>query len=185
MKLIVEGPDSLGKTTLLDMLEEYHNIMLEPEISVQAELPISRRKMGLPEAKWTGQQWTDWSWKEDADLIDRCWLSEVLYGMLFRDGCNVTPAQADECWQRFKVKGYKMLLVVANLYVYNQCMVKRYDPTREAFTMEQCQRVAEAYYGVAMTGRFMHYKFWDVRDPSVKVRWTQNDKDFPTPGDLL
>jgi thymidylate kinase len=175
MKLIIEGPDSVGKTTLLDSLEEDHKAL---------GMKLTRRKMGLPEASWKGPDWVDWAAWERAHLVDRCWWSEVIYGITCRGTCSVTPQQAKDCMANARISGYRFLLVAAAGKVYSRILQRRYDAKREAFSRDDCERVGYCYERLALTGRFMHYRLFDASDP-VQVRWIKHEDDFVEPSEVV
>lgn len=132
-RLIVEGPDMLGKTTLLSMLREMGIIS-------------SVRKMGLPEAEWTAAQWVEWSAHglvEEA--ADRSWISEVVYGLTCRGRCNIDPASARQIQRNLYTRGYVTLLYLPSTpFVYKAIVEQRYTSI-EAFSKEQLEHVEFAY----------------------------------------
>lgn len=134
LKIIVEGPDMLGKTTFLESLKKMGVIK-------------TVRKMGLPEATWTAADWLHWSEHgliEDA--ADRSWISEVVYGLSCRGKCNIDVMTSRAIQRNLAARGYTTLVFMpASAVAYGHLMNTRYDAAREAFSKEQLIGVVRDY----------------------------------------
>jgi hypothetical protein len=129
--LIIEGPDMVGKTTLIDRLAP--------------ALGVDRDKCGLPEAEYTlNKQWLE-RWGPNT-VMDRYFISEFIYGLTCRGKANVSPANCLELLNTLFRLRTCMIVMVATPTCYRKILEEHYDSKREAFTQEQCYKVNLAYY---------------------------------------
>jgi hypothetical protein len=129
--LIIEGPDMVGKTTLIDKLA--------PALGASCD------KCGLPEANLIGQRaWLE-RWKPGV-VMDRYFISEFIYGLICRNAANVSRTDAVEMNDILRQLGAMTIVVVATPRCYERILEDHYDPTREAFSRELCRDVNAAYY---------------------------------------
>lgn len=88
--IIVEGPDNVGKTTLIHRLME-----------LDSNLKLLKRKRFRPDrGESIGSSYIQLLIPSDGDFVnhgysiaDRLLASECIYGDLFRDGCRMTPME--------------------------------------------------------------------------------------------
>ncbi len=142
--LIIEGPDMLGKTTFARKL-------------VAAVDGISIDKFGLPEASYTtAKEWLD---RYDPSAIaDRFVISEPIYGLICRGKTNTPIDVWNEIWAGMEERGGCHILVyVSDPYTYADVLQKRYDPSREAFSIAQCAEVNQAYWQLFSNGKWRDY----------------------------
>ncbi len=148
--LILEGPDCVGKTTMIDAL--------------WLELPGTKRvKRGLPEASWSPEQWI-----KDSDFMvvaDRGHMSEVIYGMTCRGSCNLDADSYRLVDQGIATCGGMVVVVDATPEAYIEILARHYDASREAFTPAECVKVNLAYDHFIQGGVEGYL-------PLVDMRWT-------------
>lgn len=145
--LLIEGPDSVGKTRLA---AELVNALASRGCPVRADkfgLPESTRM--LAECKDRVSQWT---------VCDRSWVSEVAYGRTIRGTPRISTREAYACQEMFKRAGGLTVLVTATPSRYAAIMEELYDASREAFTKEECLLVNEAYRRMVHDGEMDGYE---------------------------
>lgn len=142
--LIIEGPDMVGKTTLVPWLQAELRAQLlwlrRPDLAEK----VHTVKFGLEEAAYTtAKQWiaraAPWC------VADRFHLSETVYGPLGRGYSNLTPDAAADVDAYLDRHGAVTIVVCATEARYEELIRDVYPTRGEAFTQEVCRRVNQAY----------------------------------------
>jgi len=139
--LIIEGPDLIGKTTLIERLKK--------------EMPwCGTDAFGLAESADMHAQCM--KRMKRATICDRNFLSEIVYGTVLRGRSNLTRDQLGEVVAQFARVGGAMVVLSAPENVYSVECLDRHD-RGEAFSREQCARVNSAYRQISSVMQFSQY----------------------------
>jgi len=187
--LVVEGPDLVGKSTLVETLQR----------AVGQKAPsraIRRQHFGKLPSEWQYpgsyfryiRPWT---------ICDRLHLSELFYGWYLRDGSNLSPEDMHLLDGMIRAAGGMVVTVSAVPGVYNGIIIDHFDPADHPTVEGEAQlhghRMAEinkAFYRLHCDGRNNR----PVEDPRFflpvdykrlvgaynnhKVLWPSMDKRF-------
>jgi thymidylate kinase len=100
LKIILEGPDGTGKSTLAQHL----NLM--------TGFPIQHRSK--PETEEEKQQmyrdYTAMVHNSDSIIVDRCWYSEMVYGKVMRDQSYIDPVEMLALEQLISINGGGLII---------------------------------------------------------------------------
>jgi len=142
MMLLVEGPDMVGKTKFCDAVMEY-------AAKAYPNRPLARDKFGLAES----DDMVNACDKRMKPLVvcDRCWISEVVYGVALRGQPRITPAECLSITRKFNAVGGMLVVVWANGETYAE-LTRRHWARGEAFTESQCALVASVYENAVVRG---------------------------------
>lgn len=151
--LILEGADMLGKTTFCNALLKTHS-------------GLDHRKCGLPEAELVGAE--PWQKMIHANTVcDRFAMSEFIYGLLCRGKSNLTPQEWNQLLEETALRGVKWLVWVCPPEEYLHILAQRYDARREAFSMELCAKVNQAYWQLLFLGQWNGYRLPTAVHPVI------------------
>lgn len=164
---IVEGADTLGKTNLIGRV-------------LEADSRIVHERMGLEHAEWGPRDWLRWAATTRSELVDRSHLSEVVYGLVCRDGPRLNPVTFGVICGVLQARGFKMFLAYAEDEVYDEILEKRYDPNREAFSPDLLMHVNFVYRSFATSRRFAGYT---LEMPLAVHKVTNAEEYLPPPGE--
>lgn len=143
--LILEGPDMVGKTTLMPLLEDlvYDEVVEMGDESVE----VTTEKYGLDEANYTtAEQWL--ARIKPWNICDRFVLSERMYGAAARGKPNVDYGAYQRVMREVRARGGAVIVVCASEERYEQ-LIKTVYPTRgEAFSESVCRAVNRMYLGL-------------------------------------
>jgi len=139
--LLIEGPDMVGKTTMVDRLCEVLDACYDWEGT-----PVRRQKFGLEESHHMLRSCEDrlkpWT------VYDRGYVSEIVYGSRCRPKPRVTPREVQLInGMRDGCRGMTVV-VHASDDVYERLIAEHHD-RGEDFSREQCRDVNKAYRHVA------------------------------------
>lgn len=150
--MIVEGPDMVGKTTLMPFLESLvrEKLMELGEDGSTSGL-LTRIKFGLEEAKYTtSEEWIrrlrPWA------LADRFALSEMIYGKCSGRGPAISEQAYKEIDDALMEMGGCLIVIRATPERYEELLRDVYPTRGEAFSQEVCRQVNREY-GKLQKGR--------------------------------
>lgn len=160
MKIIIEGPDCCGKSTLCNNLQErvlpsyYGYVHNESDKDLDENALIYKYQQQL-----VGQEST---------IIDRSWPSEMIYGKLFRNGYSRV---SEDCDQRFAhgldLRNDLMIFCIVPIEVVEATYRSRQDEEMVQ-DWEVMQKIYAAYKG--------YIKTWELKGrPCIVFNWHKGD----------
>jgi hypothetical protein len=125
--IIVEGPDASGKTTLAKFIARKHNGLY---------VHMSGHKEYHPIMTTYHRDWLDnieWNVKSTGSLVvlDRTWLSELIYGSIFRPNAPLFPFQ--EFQERIMLMGGLYIICAGNSDLHEANKNKDHPYSREDY----------------------------------------------------
>ena len=158
MRLIIEGPDGVGKTTLVNALARHF-------------------KCDILHLIGEGSKDFDDYWAK-ANLrnvvSDRCFLSEIVYAAAFDRHCALTSYDCDRLMTSHKGIGWKFLILDAPTEVLEERLRVRGDENPNV--IKKCAELRILYRGFA---KFYDLPVIDVTTTSVDdiIRMLEEDDD--------
>lgn len=136
--LLIEGPDIIGKTTLVNRL-------------CNEARWLKREKFGMAESTCMVEECRKRI--KPRTVFDRCWISEIMYGTSARDGSNVDQFQAQECLDMANRAGLYLVVVVAEPATYEAILSRQWASRSdiEEYRREQCITANRAYFDTFVT----------------------------------
>jgi hypothetical protein len=142
--LIVEGPDCVGKTNLVNKLA----MLLDSEAARgpagAGRGRVRRVKFGLAES---GEATMDASRRLIGAMTvsDRSWMSELVYGEVVRRGSALSARKLRHIWSAFRAVGGLYVMVVAEPRHYRGVLDRLHASTGQAFDVGACEAANRVY----------------------------------------
>ena len=150
--LIIEGPDLVGKTTLISALVEHLNRCRKRFKTNPGDILVDR--FGLAEVddmedqvQARARRWC---------IFDRCYPSEIIYGLRCREQSNISPMAVIRMNHMLAQKHGMVVIIYADEDAYER-LIDLHHSRGENFNPEQCRRVNAAYRQLAKTGSIDDY----------------------------
>lgn len=98
MRIIIEGPDGVGKTTVVQALADAYGCDILHHTELGSKRPLDYHKKAQ-----LGNM-----------IFDRSFLSEIAYSIVFNRECNLTPTQVEELMRDYKTNCWQIVILDAD-----------------------------------------------------------------------
>jgi len=150
--LIIEGPDMVGKTTLIKVLQQRLTTL---------GYPVIPQHFGLLDDRW--DFYGDYlKYVHATTIMDRFILSEVVYGLTLRNKSRISPEVYRLLDAHLRLNGSVTVVIRAEEDWFRDWLDRKFDESREVFDKSGIININSAFHDVLTplaTSKFSKYAF--------------------------